>query len=76
MGLLGLRAKKAPRGWGWFGVMLGFYFRAFAAMTMLAKTTALDSKTALVEKTQKNKRADFRGMGWFLWVVGGRDAAM
>ena len=66
--------KKAPSGWGWFGVMLGFYFRAFAAMTMLAKITALDSKTALAEKTQKNKRAllwvDFRGMGWFLGVVG------
>jgi hypothetical protein len=50
--------------------MLGFYFRAFAAITMLAKTTALDRKTALAEKTQKNKRvllwADFRGMGWAL----------
>jgi hypothetical protein len=67
---LGYGQKKAPRGWGWFGVMLGFYLMAFAAMTMLAKITALDSKTALAEKTQKNKRADFRGMGWFLWVVG------
>ena len=70
MGLLGLRAKKSPKWLGLFGVMLGFYFRAFAAMTMLAKTTALDSKTALVEKMQRNKRAllwgDFRGMGWAL----------
>jgi hypothetical protein len=70
MGLLGLRAKKSPKRLGLFGVMQGFYLMAFAAMTMLAKITALDSKTALAEKTQKNKRvllwADFRGMGWAL----------
>jgi hypothetical protein len=30
---------------------------------MLAKTTALDRKTAVIEKTQKNKRGDLRGMG-------------
>ena len=49
--------KKSPKRLGLFGGMLGFYFRAFAAMTMLAKITALDRKTALAEKTQKNKRA-------------------
>jgi hypothetical protein len=41
---------------------------------VLNKTTALDSKTALADKTQKNKRAlvwvDFRDMGWFLMMVG------
>jgi|LakMenE18May11ns_1017448.scaffolds.fasta_scaffold5677508_1 hypothetical protein len=30
---------------------------------MLAKTTALDRKTAVIEKTQKNIMGDFRGMG-------------
>ena len=66
MGLLGLPAKKSPKRLGLFGGMLGFYFRAFAAITMLAKTTALDRKTALAEKTQKNKMGGFRGMGWAL----------
>jgi hypothetical protein len=70
MGFLGLRAKKAPIGWGWFGVCWVNYFRAFVAITMLAKTTAMDRKTALIEKTQKNMRGDFRGMGLILRWLG------
>jgi hypothetical protein len=36
------------------------------AITMLA----MDRKTAVIEKTQKNMRGDFRGMGWFLRWLG------
>ena len=74
MRLLGLWAKKSPKVGAVWVDSSESYLMALAAITMLAKTANFDSKTAVTEKTQKNKRAllwvDFRDMVSFLWWLG------